>query len=68
MLPNKGFNMPMPKSQVNSGRDLDDGCGKIEQAEASGLMDAHKSQFQKLRQRKLSMGGNHEGYSVRNHI
>jgi hypothetical protein len=32
MLPNKPFNMPMPKSQLNGGSDLDEGCGDIEQA------------------------------------
>ncbi len=33
MLPDKGFNMPMPKSQLNSGTELDECCGDITQAD-----------------------------------
>jgi hypothetical protein len=33
MFPDKGFNMPMPKSQVNSGTELDEGFGDISTAE-----------------------------------
>lgn len=38
MLPNKRFNMPMPKSQLNSGSDLDEGC-EMEQASAGTGLD-----------------------------
>ena len=58
MLPNKPFNMPMPKSQVNSGTNLDDGCGEIEQAEASGLMDAHKSSIPEAEATRVIQGRN----------
>ena len=38
MKPNKPYNMEMPASQLGGGRNLDDGCGSIEQA-ATPAMD-----------------------------
>jgi hypothetical protein len=44
MLPDKGFNMEMPKSQLNGGTELDECCGDISTAAdlssmAGGSMD-----------------------------
>jgi hypothetical protein len=44
MLPNKPYNMPMPKSQLNSGNDLDEGC-ELRQAEAGTGLDSVTKQL-----------------------
>lgn len=45
MLPNKSFNMPIPRSQLNGGSNLDEGCGDIGQAEAGTGLDSVTKQL-----------------------
>jgi hypothetical protein len=56
MLPNKGFNMPMPPSQLNGGRKLDDGCGEIAQSEVPAAMDCYKSTIPEAEATKIING------------
>jgi hypothetical protein len=55
--PSKPYNQTIPKSQQDGGRNLDDGCPEIEQAEASGLMDAHKGSIPEATATKVINGG-----------
>ena len=56
MLPNKKFNMEIPRSQQNGGRNLDEACPEIYDAGTTAMVDGYKGTIPEATATKVIQG------------